>query len=487
MNKLRIIVAFLLGLCVTEIAAAQDVLYSPYEKYDQRGGDFAVVGKVNGLLYTYRASSEGFFLDAFNDSMARVATVILDFFPSKIYETRFIPYANKIMVLYQAVETGKVVQYAALLDETGRLLKKPIALASAKTGWLGPTRDYFSSVVSDDKKSVVIYAAYDKGSELTFDGTMIDDELNVQQKQHAVYHGDNTISHGEAILGNDRTFYLPVFTATGSKNFADQLWLLALPTGANKFNPTEFPLDGMFAASSYMRMDNVNNRIYIGGFYSDKKAGNYEGVLFGYYDVATQSIQHRKMILFDAQLRAATSDKNKKRAFNDFVVRQLIVRNDGGFVLVSEDYYMTIRNATYAPGWGYYSMYYYGPYSMPSIREYNYNDILALAYNAEGTREWSSFVRKSQYSQEDGGMFSSYALLNTGGTLGFLYNDYNTNQSRIQLATIDGAGQVNMRSMAAEGNAAPDWLPRSGKQVAAREMVIPCFRKRQICFAKIVF
>lgn len=477
----------LLGMCMVRSAKAQDVLYSPYQNFELRSGDFSVVGKINGALYTYRASADGYFLDVYDDSMARVATVILDFFPSKIYETRFVAYANKMVVLYQAVESGKIVQYAALLDEKGRLIKRPISLASAKTGIFGVNRDYFSSVVSDDKKSIYVFSTSDKNEDITFDGTLIDDELNVVKKQHAVYHAGNSVAHGEAILGNDRTFYLPVFTPTGSKNFADQLWLLSLTSDSNKFHVAEFPLNGMFAASSYMKMDNVNNRIYIGGFYSDKKNGNYEGVLFGYYDVNLKSIQNQKMILFDPQLRAATGDKNKKRAFNDFVVRQLIVRNDGGFVLISEDYYVTIRNATYAPGWGYYSMYYYGPYTTPSVREYNYNDIMALAYNAEGVREWQSFVRKSQYSQEDGGMFSSYAFLNTGGSLGFLYNDYNTNRSRIQLATIDENGQIAMRSMAAEGNSDPDWLPRSGKQVAAREIVIPCLRKRQICFAKIVF
>ena len=102
-------------------------------------------------------------------------------------------------------------------------------------------------------------------------------------------------------------------------------------------------------------------------------------------------------------------------------------------------------------------------------------------------REWQTFVRKNQYSQEDGGLFSSFAFMNTGGTLGFLFNDYNTNRSKIQLASVDGSGKLNMRSLAAGTADDPDWLPRSGKQIAAREVVIPCLRKRQICFAKIVF
>ncbi|XZF16076.1 hypothetical protein ACTHGU_08050 [Chitinophagaceae bacterium MMS25-I14] len=487
MNKLRIAVAsLLLWIGFAGNVAAQEVIYSPYEKFDLRSGDFSVVGKVSGRLYTYRASSDGYMMDVYNDSMERTATVILDFFPNKIYETKFIAYSDRILVLYQAIESGKVVQYAALLDDKGRLLKKPISLSSAKTGFFGPTRDYFSSAISDDKRQIFVYSANDKGDDMNMDGTLIDDQMNIVRRVHTSYKADNNVEHGEVLIANNGTIYVPVYTPVGSKNYADQVWVLAADSG-NHFTPVSFPLNDHYATKPFLRVDNNNNRVYIGGFYADKKNGSRDGVLFGYYDMASGSIQNHKMIAFDPELRMATGDRNQKRAFDDYQVRQLIVKNDGGFVLLSEDYYMLTRNSAYTPGWGYYSMYYYGPYSMPSVREYHYNDIMALSYNGEGTREWQAFVRKEQYSQEDGGMFSSYALLNTGGALGFLFNDYNSNKSRIQLATIDGDGKVNMRSMAAGSKDDPDWLPRSGKQVGSREIIIPCLRKKQICFAKIVF
>ena len=112
---------------------------------------------------------------------------------------------------------------------------------------------------------------------------------------------------------------------------------------------------------------------------------------------------------------------------------------------------------------------------------------MALSYNKDGMREWSSFIPKLQYSQEDGGVFSSYALLNTGGTLGFLFNDFNVAHSRIQLGTIDASGTTDIHSFVAEGNDYPDWLPKSGKQVAGRVLIVPCFHKKQICFARVDF
>ena len=117
------------------------------------------------------------------------------------------------------------------------------------------------------------------------------------------------------------------------------------------------PLNDLFASRVYLKIDNANSRVYIGGYYSGKKNGNFEGVLYAYYDVATSSFMNRKTIGFDIQMQNGTGERSIKRAFNDFQIKQLIIKNDGGFVMVSEESFVTNRSS-YAPGFGYYSWYY---------------------------------------------------------------------------------------------------------------------------------
>ncbi|MBA3827633.1 MAG: hypothetical protein H0X33_01735 [Taibaiella sp.] len=485
MKIIRLIAVLAICMSSMSIAQAQDVVYSPYEKFDFRGGDFFVVGKIGGRIYAYRGSVEGYFLDAYNDSMERVATVVLDFFPPKIYDVRFIPYANQIIVLYQGIEGNKITLYGALLDGTGRLKKTPVVLDNAKTGLFGPTRTYFSYAFSEDKKYVVAFSARDKGKVFEFEGKWIDDQLNVVQRSKASYKADNDVQHGEAMVGNDGNVYLPLYTPVGTKQYSDQAWLLSLKQNDTKFTTIQLPLSKAYAASLFMKVDNVNNRIYAGGFYSEKKAGSYQGVLFGYYDMAGGQFQNVKTIAFDEKLINETAQHNKKHAFDNYQVKQIIVKNDGGFVMLSEEYFINARTS-YTPGFGTYS-FYYNPYMSQSIREYHYDDVMALSYDGQGNRQWDAFIYKNQYSIEDGGLFSSYILLNTGGSLGFLYNDFRENGSGVQLATIDGDGKVNGHSFGASGGDNPDWMPRSGKQVSAREIVVPCLHKKQICFAKVIF
>ena len=483
MNLYRI-PALLLLLLIPFLCPAQEILYSKYDKFDFRSGEFSVVGKVGGKLYVYRGSSEGYYLDAYDAKMQRTATVILDFLPRRCFGTKFITYPGRIIVLYQVTESSKVMQYGAVLDETGRLVTKPKQIDEVKASFLGGRSGLYNYAISQNKQQIVVYGVGTRNAELKARVVWLDTALTKLYAEDRVFNADNAIEFGEGVVNDAGEFFLPAYTPYGSRQYADRVWLLSLKHGGIGFIPVEISLDGLFAAGTYMEMANSGDRIYVGGFYTDRKNGHFEGVLYTYYDVAESTFKEFKTIPFSERMRVATGDRNKKRAFNDFQVRQLIVRNDGGFVLIAEDFYISTRNS-YNQGFGYYSWYY--PTMSATVREYNYGDILAISCNAEGTPEWAEFVRKNQYSQEDGGLFSSYALINTGGSLGFLFNDFNMNRSKIQLASLDSKGKAVMTSITGYNPEEPDWLPKSGKQVSSKEFVVPCLRRNQICFAKVVF
>jgi hypothetical protein len=485
MNYCRFVILVFLSIAFTLPATAQEVVYSQYDKFDFRTDEFGVVGITGGHLYTYINAPGNASLSAYDDSMNKVATVLLDFFPAKIYQVRFIAYPDKIIVLYQALESNKVVQYAALLDDKGRLQGRPMELGNTKTGIFGATKVYFSSEVSENKKYIVIYSANDRGSSIDFDGKWLDDKLTLVKRSKATFKADHAIEHSTVNLSNDGTVFMPAFTTVGAQKYADQFWILSLPVGAAKFDARELPLEDKYLASGYLKVDNVNSKVYFGGFYSNKKNGSYDGLVYTALDLGTKAYINTRFLPFDQDLTNAAGARHRNHAFDNYQVRQLIVKNDGGFVFVSEVHYVTTRS-NYTPGMGYYSMY-NSPYMTTMVREYHFDDIMAISYNKDGVREWSSFIPKNQYSQEDGGVFSSYALLNTGGALAFLFNDFNIAHSRIQLATVEAGGSTEIHSFSPEGNDYPDWLPKSGKQVAGRELIVPCLHRKQICFAKVIF
>jgi hypothetical protein len=473
---------FLLGFSTS----AQKVVYSDYAPYDVRNSDMAIVGKVNGVLYTFRSYGKEFFLDAYNDAMERTATVVLDFFPEKIYKVRFVPFEKQMLVLYQGQEGTKITQYAALLDEKGILLKNPLKIDEKRTGFFGSgEKEFFASAVSDNREHILIYSAMEHHKTIKFSGFWLDaSQMKVAKKIKLEYKANDIVTNGAGLMSNSGQFFLPIYTNIGNRNFSDEYTLLCLKKGDASFKKYSLNLDDKYLEYPFQKMDNVNGAIHFASFYSTKRNGNNEGVVAASFNIDSMQFDKTHFSPFDGQLRDETGARRKERALNDFKINQLVIKNDGGFVVAAEENYTTTRSS-YMPGMGFYS-FYYTPMMTQTIREYHYNDILILSYNSLGAKEWHTFLRKDQYSQEDGGMFSSYSMMNSGGGLGFLFNDFNSSRSRIQLSTISADGKMETGYMDAGNHDDPDWLPRSGKQVDNKEIIVPCLRKKQICFAKIV-
>lgn len=470
----------------TPALRAQRVVYSKYESYDINNGISSVVGKVNGTLFTFRSYGKEYFLDAYNNEMEKTATIVLDFFPEKIYNVRFVPFEKQMLVLYQQQQGTRITQYAAMLNERGILQKTPLKVDEKRSGFFGTgDKEFFSSAVSENREHIMIYSANTKNKSIEFAGYWLDPQLmKVTKKVKLKYKGSALLENNEGLVSNNGRFYLPVFTVIGSRNFSDDYTILTLKKEENQFRRTALSLKDNYLEYPFQKIDNINGKIHFASFYSTRKNGNNEGVASATFDMDSLTFSPTNFIAFDGEMRGESSERKREKALNEFKINQLVIKNDGGFIVAAEERYVTTQS-NFMPGMGFYS-FYYAPMVAQTIREYHYNDILVLSYNAEGQKEWHDFLRKEQYSQEDGGMFSSYSLLNTGGGLGFLFNDFNSSRSRIQLTSVASDGKVNVGFMDAGNADDPDWMPRMGKQVDNREIVVPCLRKKQICFAKIV-
>ena len=467
-------------------AQAQKIMYTDYAPYDVRNSNLSIVGKINGTLYTFRSYGKEYFLDAYNENMDKTATVVLDFFPEKIYNVRFIPFANKMMVLYQSQEGTRITQYAAMLNDKGLLQKNPLKVEEKRTSFFGTNdKEFFASAVSDNREHIMVYSANNKNRTLDFTGYWIDaNTMKVSKKIKYKYKASDIIANNDGLMSDSGTFYLPVYTIIGNRNFSDEFSILSIHKRESVFKKASLDVATNYLEYPFQKLDNKNGKIHFASFFSTQKNGNNEGVAAATYDMNSHSFSATNFLPFDDEMRGEASPKKRARALNEFKINQLVIKNEGGFVVAAEEQYITTQS-NFMPGIGFYS-FYYMPLMNQSVREYHYNDVLLLSYDANFKKEWHKFLRKEQYSQEDGGMFSSYSIMNTGGGLGFLFNDFNSKRSRIQLSSVSADGTINIGYLDAGNTDDPDWLPRLGKQVDAREIVVPCLRKKQLCFAKIV-
>ena len=190
-------------------------------------------------------------------------------------------------------------------------------------------------------------------------------------------------------------------------------------------------------------------------------------------------------------------------AFNDYFIRNIIIKRDGGFIVDAEAYYTTSRSAAWNR-WDYIygspflspvDYYFYSPYysswwwrresSNQAVR-YHADNVVVLSFKKDGQVEWNNVIRKDQFDDESDDRIS-YQVMNTGGQLHFLFNLQERRNLLLNDFVLSPDGQINHNPTLKNLDKGQEFMPKYGKQVSARQFIVPCFIRNYICFAKIDF
>ncbi len=484
MQKIRIFL--LLWLCCSFTAQGQSVFISPSAKFNFQSDDFDLIGRIGNKFYTYTYTSEGYLLNAYNDSMELRAIIALDFFPKKIEGIKFFTVDKHIIVFYRAEEKGNILQYAAILDENARLIQKPIVIDSSKKAWTGDRSNLVVIELSDDKSRFGILKFRNNSVIKNVELQVLDNKLQRLYKKNFSVSNDQELTARQVEVTGNGSVYLLTEAKNRYAGKASNLALWVLDGSRQQVQKNQIPLEGQFASGAHIKLGKQDNTCYLGCFYSAKKAGNIEGAVYAVYKNDSPEPATFQKIPFDNGLRKEAAGSAKKKTFDNFNVNDIIVKNDGGMLLISENNTIITRSAYTSPNFGFYSPLYYSTLPDAGAVEYHYGDIMVLSYDAEGEIAWNKFIRKEQVSHDDGGSFSSYGLLNSGGSLVFVFNDYLKNNSGIQLAALDVDGQLQMQRLDIENNRI-DLLPRMSIQTGNRELLIPYFNKNNVGVIRLAF
>lgn len=319
-----------------------------------------------------------------------------------------------------------------------------------------------------------------------FSTVLLDDQMKVLSRSNQNFEKGGNQNFHQSLLTNSGELLLTTFSESGSKGYSEEMSVFTLSPDSKTLKKKTWHLQDQYLSGLYSKLNIQNNQLYSAAFYSTGKSGNLEGIVYSVFDPATQQFSIEKTIPFDEKIKNSAQGKNKKRVFNDYAIKQIILKNDGGFLVISENSFVTIRSS-YPTGYGFYSSYYYTPYGNNTIREYIFGDILALNFDAEGNRLWYSFIRKDQYSQEDNGTFSSFALMNSGSDIGFLYNNFTSRNSYLTFAVLNPEGKVDFTKLNVGEFKIGDWIPRAAKQTDLKEWVIPVLRGNSLAFVRLSF
>jgi hypothetical protein len=209
---------------------------------------------------------------------------------------------------------------------------------------------------------------------------------------------------------------------------------------------------------------------------------------------------------------AKGQDASIRTAFDDYNITDVVTRKDGGFLLLAESIYTTTRGVAYdrfgnrfygnnpwlSPIDSYYWSPYTSPYSSLYWDRYNFGrnnqqgtrhhseNIMAFSFDGTGKMEWNNVIPKNQYDDESDALIS-HQLFIAGGEIQVLFNLYERRTLFLSNQSISADGKVTRFPTLKNLDREVEFLPRYGRQVSARSVLVPCFYRNSLTFAKVDF
>jgi len=502
----RIIYSIILLLVLPVAALCQSVTYSDFDQEDSRDINFEIIGKMNGNYLVYKNIKWRHKISILGDDMKIKETVKLDFIPDKTFNVDFVIYPDHFYMIYQYQKKNILHCMAVKMDGDAKKMSEPIEIDTTQISLLADNKIY-TTIHSEDKRKIMVFKIHKKYDRFNIVTLLFDSSLKLHAKtRQELDYNERKDNYDNFLLDNDGNFVFTKDSKNGNRDNSNNVNLVIKEALQDSFAFHEIPLDKNYIDEVKLKIDNLNKRYIINSFYYKKNRGSIDGLFTCIWDKADAKPFARNFTVLGDSLRDAAKVSGQMRfALDDFFIRQVFVKKDGGFLLTAEDYSTQGRNnANPWNRWDYLNNYYYSPYSSYYYNPYNnyyrpygsynynqstryyYANIIILSMDKTGNIDWSRVIQKDQFD-DDNENFLSFSTMNSGGEIHFLFNDDKNKNQIIADHSISPSGLVTRNPTLKSRERGYQFMPSLSKQVGARQLIIPCVYRNYICFAKIDF
>lgn len=488
------------------IVSAQQITWSDYNREDTKDINFEIIGKMNGNFLVYKNLRWKHSITLYSNDLQTQEKNELTFMPDKTLNVDFVPYADHFYMVYQHQKKGILYCMGVKMGADGKNIGEPFEMDTTRIGFLSDNKIY-STFLSEDKKKVLVYKIQKRADKIHLTTLLYDNQLQlIKRSRNSMNFDDRREMLNDLQVDNNGNLLFTKGFKSGNRDYINELYLVTKKPMQDTLSYHKIELDKKYVDDIEVKIDNLNNLYLINTFYYQEKRGNIEGLFTYCYHYPDEANKYTIFIPFSDSLRElAKNDGQPRFAFNDYFIRQVVVKKDGGFILTAEDYSSQSRggmnnwnrydylNSPYLSRYDYY--YYNSPYNWyyrPSntfgnqSTRYYYDNILVLSISNNAKLEWGAIIPKEQFDDDDDN-YLSFGTLNTGGEINFLFNDGVRNQL-VANQSVAPDGSVKRKPTLKSEEKGHKFMPRYAKQTGARQVLVPCtYRTGFILFAKIDF
>ena len=500
------VILFFLFFIVPQKLAAQEIIYSDYNHEDNRDINFEILGKMNNSYIIYKNIRWKHMLAIYDDDMKIKKSIRLKFVPDKTFNIDFITYADHFYMIYQYQKNNVVYCKGVKMDTDGKKISEPVDLDTTRISILADNKIY-NTVYSQDKQRIMIYKIPRKNQQITIATKLFDADLKMLDSTRSLGSYDERKDfYSDLVVDNEGNYIYTKGTKGVFRTNIAKLDIICRRPGTKEPKIISANLRDTYIDESVVKIDNLNKRYIFNSFFYTNDPGNIKGLFTTLIDAAKMDTIKSAFNVFPDSVRSrANSDGLYKAAFDNYFIRQAIVKKDGGFILTTENYSSQVRsnpntwnrsnylyNSPYNSSYDYYlanpSYGYYRPLSSFSNWQdvrYFYDNILILSLDDNLNMQWNTILPKTQVDEEVDN-FVSFSIMNVGAEIHFLYNEGGRRQIMSNQSILPN-GELKRYPTLKSREAGYEFMPRLAKQVGYREVIIPCVYRSNIAFAKVNF
>jgi hypothetical protein len=414
-----------------------NVSWGPVHKEPKRSATVKIIGSDKSGFYTLRndmssvslfnLNGQKIFLERYDTNnkivFSKELIVPVPVKTKTKYKFEDIFYLQGQLIMFASFldkDAGENTAFATRVSSTGEVDEHLVEVASfgdAKKRNPGE----FGFTISNDSSKILVFQnlPYERRLNEKFQFKVLDNQLStVFSKAVTLPKLDKDTWIGDYRVDNDGSVYL---MASMNKSKEER------SSKEQKFNTKVFGYftDGQskeydiripnkFLTEMTFNLDKKRDLI-IAGFYADDKRLRSSGTFFLRLDHESKKVISQGVKDFSKEFlenfMSKTKAKNENAGIANMSLDQLIVREDGGAVLVAEQAYMyVVTNRT--------------KYGTTYTYHYINNDIVFVNINPDGTIQWVSRVPKKQHTINDGAAYSSYSVSVMQDKIYLIYNDH---------------------------------------------------------------
>ena len=232
-----------------------------------------------------------------------------------------------------------------------------------------------------------------------------------------------------------------------------------------------------------MDFDEKNQKVAIAGFVTDGDESRSNGYFA--FSIRGNDIPADAEILinrYSPEFLAEVSGKKigKIKELSDYQLKDIIIRNDGGVIMVCELIKeFTRRSQINTPGQ-------VGDYfPLRGFVDYYHEDLILIATFPDGKEHWKKILFKKQFSQDDNGIYSSYFLFKSPSRIKLVYNDEIKNNNTVSEYVFDPMGNTERRSVLSTEYQNLKLRFRDAIQIGPSSLIVPSEKSWKINMVRI--